>query len=284
MHSYRYPARDKGAAVIARRGLPTNPAGGSVDPTTQADVPVTRVTTARRTEKVSEKIARLILLDIKQQGLAPGTMLPPETVMLERFDIGRGSLREALRILEVNGLVIIKTGPGGGPLVAANDPRNFGQMATLHLQAIGATYRELLDARVEYEALLARRAAEQPDNEAIAAIRSAMKRARDSKNEDVAYATATSGFHSAVCDAGGNPVIALAAKSIQSIWSQRVTSVLFSVEDRPKVHSEHQGITQAIERHDARRAERLMREHMKHYQEYCEQQYPARMNDVVDWS
>jgi GntR family transcriptional repressor for pyruvate dehydrogenase complex len=245
---------------------------------------VTRATNGRRTEKVSETIARLILRDIKQQGLAPGATLPPETVMLERFDIGRGSLREALRILEVNGLVTIKTGPGGGPIVAAHDPRNFGQMSTLHLQSIGATYRELLDARVEYEALLARRAAEQPSSGAIAAIRAAMERARDSNGEDVVYAAEASGFHAAVCDAGGNPVIALAAKSIQSIWSQRVTSVLFSPEDRPDVHRKHQAITAAIERHDARRAERLMREHMKHYQEYCELRYPARMNDVVDWS
>lgn len=245
---------------------------------------MTRATNGRRTEKVSETIARLILRDIKQQGLAPGATLPPETLMLERFDIGRGSLREALRILEVNGLVTIKTGPGGGPIVAAHDPRNFGQMSTLHLQSIGATYRELLDARVEYEALLARRAAEQPSSEAIAAIRAAMERARGSNSEDVVYAAEASGFHTAVCDAGGNPVIALAAKSIQSIWSQHVTSVLFSPEDRPEVHRQHQAITRAIERHDARRAERLMREHMKHYQEYCELRYPARMNDVVDWS
>ena len=119
----------------------------------------------RRTEKIAETVARQILRDIQQQGLPSGAMLPSESAMLERFDIGRGSLREALRILEVNGLVTIKTGPGGGPIVAAHDPQNFGQMLTLHLQSIGATYRELLDARIEYEALLARRAAECPGDE-----------------------------------------------------------------------------------------------------------------------
>lgn len=248
------------------------------------DGPITRMPAGRRTEKIAETIARQILRDIQRKGLQPGAGLPPESAMLERFDIGRGSLREALRILEVNGLVTIKTGPGGGPIVAAHDPRNFGQMSTLHLQSIGATYRELLDARVEYEALLARKAAEQEGDGAGIAIRAAMERAKTATADDEVYATTASSFHATVCDAGANPVIALAAKSIQSIWSQHVTSVLFSPEDRPEVHKQHEAITRAIEKHDARRAERLMRDHMQHYQDYCEARYPARMDDVVDWS
>jgi DNA-binding FadR family transcriptional regulator len=243
-----------------------------------------RVLGGRRTEKISENVARQILRDIQQQGLAPGSMLPPESAMLERFDIGRGSLREALRILEVNGLVTIKTGPGGGPIVGAPDPRNFGQMSTLHLQSIGATYRQLLDARVEYESLLARRAAEQEGDDVGRRVREAAEYSKQPVPDDDRYASIASGFHAAVCDAGGNPVLALAANSIQSIWSQRVTSVLFSPEDRPAVFAQHEAITRAIERHDGKRAERLMREHMQHYQAYCEARYPARMEDVVDWS
>jgi GntR family transcriptional regulator, transcriptional repressor for pyruvate dehydrogenase complex len=242
------------------------------------------IVTGRRTEKIAEAVAREIICDIKRQDLQAGAMLPHEGMMLERYDIGRGSLREALRILEVNGLVTIKTGPNGGPVVAAHDPRNFGQMTTLHLQSIGATYRELLDARAEYEALLARKAAEREDDEGARGVRRAMEHARESSPDDVAYAASTSGFHSAVCDAGRNLVIALAAKSIQSIWSQHVTKVLFGPEGRAEVHRQHEAITQAIESQNARRAERLMRAHMQHYQDYCETLYRARMDDIVDWN
>jgi GntR family transcriptional repressor for pyruvate dehydrogenase complex len=243
-----------------------------------------RAPASRRTEKIAETVARQILRDIQQQGLEPGSMLPSESAMLERFDIGRGSLREALRILEVNGLVTIKTGPGGGPIVAGHDPRNFGQMATLHLQSIGATYRELLDARVEYETLLARKAAAQPGDAAGKAVRTAMEASLNPVVDDSRYASITTSFHATVCGAAGNPVLALAANSIQSIWSVRVTSVLYSPEDRPLVFQQHEAITRAIEKHDPRRAERLMRDHMEHYKEYCEARYPARMDDVVDWS
>lgn len=239
---------------------------------------------SRRTEKIAESVARQILRDIKQQGLPTGSMLPAEALMLQRFDIGRGSLREALRILEVNGLVKIKTGPGGGPIVSAHDPRNFGQMATLHLQAIGATYRELLDARIDYEALLAGKAARRPGTDAAKLVRDAMERSKPPNPDDAHYAAVTSGFHATVCNAAGNPVLALAANSIQSIWSVRVTSVLFSPEDRPRIFEEHEAITRAIEKHEPTKAGRLMREHLQKYQDFCEARYPARMDDIVDWS
>lgn len=238
----------------------------------------------QRIGKISEQIARQILRDIQIQGLGPGDRLPPEAIMLERFDIGRGSLREALRILEVNGLVTIKTGPGGGPVIAAASAAAFGQMWTLHLQSIGATYRELLEARVELESGLARRAAEMKSEESTAMIRAALEEGAQPLRDDSVYAMVTSGFHSAVCVAGSNPVLALTANSIQSIWSQRVTTFLFAPDERPTVHAEHEEIARAIEAGEARLAEDLMRSHLRHYQDYCEQRYPARMDDIVDWS
>jgi GntR family transcriptional regulator, transcriptional repressor for pyruvate dehydrogenase complex len=237
----------------------------------------------QRTEKVAESVARQILVDIQQQHLAPGATLPPESAMLERFGIGRGSLREALRILEVNGLVTLKPGPGGGPVVAPHDPRNFGQMMTLHLQSIGATYRQLLEARVDYETLLARKAAEQTGDIAGQIVRAALAGTEKGTSEDPEYASVTSGFHHAVGKASGNPVLALVADSIYSIWTVRVTAVLYPPEDRPLVFEQHEAIARAIEKHDVRRAERVMREHMGLYQDYCEARYPARMEDVIDW-
>jgi len=129
---------------------------------------------AQRTEKVAESIARQILQDIQRNHLEPGSMLPPENAMVERFGVGRGSLREALRILEVNGLVTLKPGPRGGPVVAAHDPGNFGQMMTLHLQSLGATYRQLLEARLEHEVVLARKAAEQVGDTAGKLVRASL--------------------------------------------------------------------------------------------------------------
>lgn len=237
---------------------------------------------AQRTEKVAESVARQILQEIRRNRLGPGSMLPPESTMVERFGVGRGSLREALRILEVNGLVTLKPGPRGGPVVAPHAPGNFGQMMTLHLQSLGATYRQLLEARLEYEVVLARKAAEQPGEEAGRLVRESLTPSQDGTDEQ-RYVSATSGFHSAVGKASGNPVLALAADSIYAIWSIRVTEVLYPADERAQVITHHEAITRAIERHDPKRAQRLMREHMLEYVEYCEKRYPARMDDIVDW-
>jgi GntR family transcriptional repressor for pyruvate dehydrogenase complex len=239
---------------------------------------------AQRTEKVAESIARQIVQDIHRNNLAPGTTLPAESAMLERFGVGRGSLREALRILEVNGLVVLKPGPGGGPVVADHDPASFGQMMTLHLQSLGATYRQLLEARVDYEALLAMKAAEREGDEPGEIMRAAMKMPPTAPEDDNQYLSATGGFHAAVGRASGNPVLALAADAIYAIWAVRVTRVLYAPEHRDGVLRDHAAIAKAIERHEPKRAERLMREHMAHYKEYCEVRYPARMDDLVDWS
>jgi DNA-binding FadR family transcriptional regulator len=236
-----------------------------------------------RTGKVSESVAREILQDIHRRGLTPGTTLAGEGAMVERFGVGRGSVREALRILEVNGLVRLKPGPGGGPVIAPFDPGNFGRMMTLHLQSIGATYRQLLEARVEYETILARKAADQRGDEPGQIVREALDGPRNDVAADHSYASATGGFHRAVGRASGNPVVALAADSIYSIWSIRVTEVLYPPESRQHVLDAHEAIARAIEKHDAKRAERLMQQHMREYADYCAERYPARMDDLVDW-
>jgi GntR family transcriptional repressor for pyruvate dehydrogenase complex len=211
-------------------------------------------------------------------------VLPPEATMVNELGVGKGSLREALRILEVNGLVVLKPGPRGGPVVAPFDPAHFGQMMTLHLQSLGTTYRQLLDSRVEYEAVLARKAAEREGGDAAAIMRAAMTGEPGIANDDTLYSAATGGFHSAVGLASGNPVLALAADAIYAIWSVRVTRVLYPPDQRDDVLRDHAAIAKAIEKRDPKRAERLMREHMERYKQYCEERYPARMDDLVDWS
>src|SRR6266478_419143 len=112
-----------------------------------------------RSGKISETIARDILDDIVVRKLPPGTMLASEAVMLDRYGVGRASLREALRILEIHGLIKIKPGPRGGPVVAEVTSSDLGRSATFFFHAVGATFADLLSARVAIEPMMARLAA-----------------------------------------------------------------------------------------------------------------------------
>lgn len=238
----------------------------------------------RKAEKISENVAREILRDIRGQGMKVGDVLPAEAVMLERFGIGRSSLREALRILEVNGLISIKTGPGGGPIVAATDAESFGRVWSMHLQSVDTTYRELLESWSELESALARRAAELKSSAPAEVVRnSAVFTDREAMLDDLRYAAVTREFHSAICHAGKNPVLALSAISIQSIWSRQVASVSYPVDERPAVLEGYTQIARTIESGDGPQSWRLVREHMQGYGAYCDSRYPARMDEVVDW-
>src|SRR3954467_7900285 len=130
------------AATIGRTCIPIAPAHGVM-----------------RHLKTSESVARDIVHDIVEQELETGDSLPSEAVMLEHYGVSRESLREALRLLEVQGLISIRRGPGGGPIVGTVDPANLGRVSTLFFYMAGATYAELFEAWVLSEPIIAQLAA-----------------------------------------------------------------------------------------------------------------------------
>src|ERR687891_1501467 len=71
------------------------------------------------------KTSILVAHELARQAsqLEPGDILPPERVLIEQLKVGRGTLREALRLLELQGVITLKAGPGGGPVVARPDQR-----------------------------------------------------------------------------------------------------------------------------------------------------------------
>src|ERR1700728_4543760 len=88
----------------------------------------------QRSLKASELIARDLASYIVDQDLPEGTALPPEREMVASFGVGRNTLREALRILETRGVITIRSGPGGGPVVRRPRPSDLGEAMTLILQ------------------------------------------------------------------------------------------------------------------------------------------------------
>jgi DNA-binding FadR family transcriptional regulator len=234
---------------------------------------------ARRTEKISEIVAREIVHDMRS--LPPATMLPPEATMLEKYRVGRASLREALRILEVQGLIVIRPGPGGGPMVAAVDSRHFARMASLYLHLSEATYRDVMEARMVMEPVMARLAAERQDPASLAELEAVLAAAHP--QDDAAYMASATGFHAVLSGMSSNPVLDLMGRSLKDIYTDHLEGVVFPPEARAKIHDDHSAIATAIAKGNASRAERLMREHMEDFARHAEERSPGVLDDVVDW-
>src|SRR5437764_601338 len=166
-----------------------------------------------RGKKISQSLARIIARDIAEQGLAPGAKLPTEQVMASEFGVGRTTVREALRLLEGQGLVEIRPGLRGGPVVGEPTGEDFGRTMTLFLQTKGALIGDVLDAQVGLEGLVAAAAASNiasVDQERIDALMSAsLASHRELSDED--WLRSGLRFHAMVKEMVGNPVLVLMA-------------------------------------------------------------------------
>jgi len=237
----------------------------------------------RRRDKTAEVVARAIVRQIQQQRLTRGTRLPAETDMIREYRVGRGTLREALRILEVNGFISVKPGPGGGPIVEGLQDDSFGRTATLFFQMGGMTYRELVEARLILEPVAARLAAERQQRDAAGSGALEQTANVQDVTDDLDYLRRTSDFHAAVIRMSGNGIVALFCQSLSDVFRGRVSSVVFPADRRQNVVRSHDAIARAIEAGKGARAEKLMREHMHEYANFVIERYPGIMDEVVEW-
>jgi DNA-binding FadR family transcriptional regulator len=229
-------------------------------------------------------VARDIVRQMAADKMPSGSTLPSEAQMLAQYDVGRASLREALRVLEVHGLISIKPGPRGGPIVSGVNGRDFGRMATLYFQVGKATFRELTEARLVMEPVMARLAAGRRDPEHLAELERVLEEGRSlALAVDDLYLRSTRDFHSVIAGMSGNRILDLFGRALKEIFTDRVSGLLFPASRRQQVREVHEAIAKAIFKGEASRAERLMREHMEEFAAFVEQRHPGLMSEVVDW-
>jgi len=218
--------------------------------------------------------------EIVSRKLPPGTLLSSEAQMLEDYGVGRGSLREALRILEVHGLITMKPGRNGGPMVIEVRTRDYGRMSTLFFHLGGVTFRELMDARLVMEPLMARLAAERRGQELVGQLADPTSTRVE---DDITYFHATSDFHKGVATMSGNAVLNLMSASLEDIFRDQVRGILSPADERRGVLAVHSAIADAIADGRADDAEKLMREHMQQYADWVQNLHPNLLDTVVDW-
>lgn len=234
----------------------------------------------KRGAKVAEALAQEIVHEIVSRKLPPGTLLPSEAQMIEDYGVGRGSLREALRILEVHGLITMKPGRNGGPMVIEARTRDYGRMSTLFFHLGGVTFRELVDARLVMEPMMARLAAERRGQELVGLLADP---AETRVEDDGTYFVATSDFHKSVAAMSGNSVLNLLSASLEDIFRDQVSGILSPPGERRDVLAVHAAIADAIADGRAEDAETLMREHMQQYADWVHIRHPNLLDAVVDW-
>lgn len=233
---------------------------------------------------MSELVARQIVEDIVQQGLHTGAALPTEAQMLQAYGVSRGTLREALRILENNGLVRVRPGRGGGPIVGAADPHTFGRTMALFLQMDRTPFGELVEARVIMEPMMARLAAERRDPARLRELAESMREHLSmEEREEHDYLAVLQRFHGVVAGVSGNGVLDLFGRALKEIYTERIVAAERRPERWVDVRREHQAVAEAIVDGDGARAEELMRAHMIALAQHLERDYAGLRDEIIGW-
>jgi GntR family transcriptional regulator, transcriptional repressor for pyruvate dehydrogenase complex len=234
-------------------------------------------------KKTAILVAQRIVDEILEQELEAGAALLPERVMLPRYGVARGTLREALRILETYGLISIKTGPGGGPVVADAGSRPLASVIALVLQMDRASFRSIVDARLALEPLLAREAAERRDQADLDALAASIEEMRDVKADAGEFLDRNHVFHSAVAAASKNPVLYNMVASLNWIIDGTAMGIDYAPETRDAIVAAHRRIFVAIEAGDTDMAEAAMRIHIGEFAAHAERNYAHVLDQPLRW-
>ena len=215
-----------------------------------------------RQVKLAVIVAREIANDIFARGLVPGDALPNEAEMLKGLEVSRATLRESLRVLETQGVIAMRTGRGGGPVVAQPSPRALADTLTVNLRSLGVTFEEILFTRDTIEPALARQAALNRDDDDLDRLREAARSLEDAGWDSTDTLQLNRQFHSAVAMASRNRPLAIMWAAISTVADGQEVGATIDERLWSAGNAAHAKIVVAIEDADPDRAERAMSVHV----------------------
>lgn len=195
--------------------------------------------------------------------LRPGARLPSERQLARQLGASRSSVREALRALELAGL--IRAQHGGGTFVADPLPASVATPLAQYLDRQRATLRDLFEARQMIEPRLAFLAAERATPEDLEALRAAVERQEraDAEGDLEAASAADRLFHQAVAGATHNQTFIMLHNYLSDLVADSRREAVDSAARRAQALVDHRAIYEAIARHDAPAASAAMLQHVK---------------------
>lgn len=178
-----------------------------------------------RGRRVFDDIISQLRERLKSGQLRPGDRLPSERELAEHFSVSRNTVREALRMLEIAGLVKIKKGATGGAFIADGDPavvsRSLADMLTLS----SFTLTDLLEVRLWTGAVIARVACERGTEADFDALEANIRQAEALADDWERRAEVNHEFFDLLAAATHNPVMALVQRSITSLIREIVATI-----------------------------------------------------------
>jgi GntR family transcriptional repressor for pyruvate dehydrogenase complex len=218
----------------------------------------------RQYEYVLETIREMIA----NKQLKPGDKLPSERELSSKLEVGRASIKEAFRILEILGLIDVKHGDGS--YLRQNNFQFFESFANnvdLFGELTAETMVSFLDFRSVWEVKCARLAARNATQEDIRMMDIEIQRMKNAQQDETLLKAADINFHNLMCLASKDKAIMLVVQGLRNIlisfFDDVYPHICSDAKRSQRSLETHYNIMNAINEHDELKAVSAMEEHLK---------------------
>lgn len=222
------------------------------------DIKFSPLKNKRAFEKLTDHIKTLIIQGV----LRPGDRLPSELELAEQFQVGRQTVREALRILELSGFIKVRTGGKGGPIVAN---RTFDAINDLFLDAFQIekiSMDEITVVRRDIEKAILVYVIENADADDVGALNLNIGEAKICAEKGVPFRDVNFAFHKLLAKATKNRVFQVVIELIMSVLVHFQGEAPPDLEFSINALKGHEKILEAIIEKDLDMALRILEEHL----------------------
>jgi GntR family transcriptional repressor for pyruvate dehydrogenase complex len=168
------------------------------------------IKSSRMFEEVSNRIKKFIFDGV----FKPGDKLPPETELAQQFNVGRQSIREALRILELSGFITIQKGGGGGAVIKDTISSTISELFYDAFLLEKITIEELTVARVEIEKTVLKYVIQNADESDIKRLQENIRKSHEKIANNEVVIDENIQFHKLLARASKNHLFVIVVEAI----------------------------------------------------------------------
>ncbi|MBP7528404.1 MAG: FadR family transcriptional regulator [Syntrophorhabdaceae bacterium] len=213
----------------------------------------------RRTfDEISTEIKKMIIEGI----FKPGDKLPSESEIARQFNVGRQTVREALRLLELSGFLRVHKGGGGGSIITNTILDTISKSLLDAVLMKNISVAELTRARSDIEKLVISQAVENATEEDISILNENISKGSKKIARGVQAFEENIGFHILLAKTSKNGVFTIVVESIMAIVADFLSRIPQTLEISARIMGEHKQMVDAIVEHDKERAIKLMDAHL----------------------
>ncbi|WIY53838.1 FCD domain-containing protein [Devosia sp. YIM 151766] len=219
-------------------------------------------------QRQSDDVVRAILAMLERGELHEGDVLPPERELAQQFDIGRNTLREAIKVLQVYG--VVDRSPRLGTVIKSANLDHIMGVAFSSMPLTRETFDDIQEFRQVLESGIASRVAERCGPETIEKLE-AINRNMASAGDLREQAAHDYQFHALLIDLGGNAVLSRTYRVLGEPI-QRLMELGKNARGTDAAFRQHQALIEALRQRDVEAYGRLLARHLAHGRRYLPEQ------------